>query len=1031
MYRRDLRLETIERRAKALLNELRPHIYAEKETFAPVLYAPAEKKADASSFAEVTEWKTLPQGGTLGGSEARFLIRCELPRRREQAGRPRRLLVHTGARNIWNNDNPQFYVYVNGEISCGLDINHHHVVLPSFTEEEMLRQPKDIADLYLYTNTGRQDVFLQISTAVLDEDVKDLYYDLLIATELLGLLKEEDPGLYELSYHLNEAMNLLDLRDLRSGDFRKSIGSCRDYLEEKIYREGAFVPYGVRLHSVGSTHIDVAWLWTLAQTREKVIRSAATALALMDQYPEYIFMLSQPQLYLFLKEEAPELYARVKEKVREGRWDAEGGCWVEPDCNLPSGESFVRQMYYGKRFFKEEFGVDSEVLWVPDTFGYSPVLPQLMKLAGLRYFVTSKISWNDSNLFPYDTFYWQGLDGSRVLNYFITTKDYIKYPDPDKLKDYSSTYNGTMTCGEVLGSWQRYQSKHVSRDLFQCFGFGDGGGGPTAEMLERQRRLQYDLPGIPRVLPGFIKSFLQDLEENIKDKDVPVSVGEMPLEYHRGTLTTMALIKKLNRRAEFSLLNAEFLTALSAYCLEDKTDPACLEEAWKTILKNQFHDILPGSSIEPVYPESERDYRGVITETAALSEKKINLLADAVGTEKDGVLVFNPHGFALPAGCAECFDNAETVPPLGWAVLTEERPSAEPVSWDEASLTAENKFYRLRFDENGRLLSLYDKEAERELIPEGRAGNCLQLFEDRPLEYEAWNTEKYADETVWPIQASESLRCLEKSPRCLRLGFASRFGRSELRQEIIIYAERRLIEFKTDADWQEEKLFLKTDFPLDLRATEGRCDIQFGNISRSLIENTSWDEAHFEVMAHHWADISEGGYGVALINDAKYAYHLRQGLIRLSLLRSPKSPNPRADMGRHRFRYALYPHQGHWRDCRLIEEAELFNRPCIERKIKAKKGLLPSRFSLMDLGSEDLFCSAVKLAETEENALLIRVYESRGKSVLSRMRLPEQVKKAEICNLLEETMEELLPEKGEVRLRFRPYEIKTLKLYLS
>jgi len=486
--------------------------------------------------------------------------------------------------------NPQFLLFINGEPVQGMDLNHMDVLL---REQAQAGETLDI-QLQAYTGTLHSEFALRGEMQEIDADIEKLYYDLWVPLAAFPRMEPESQDRLALTHVLNETVNLLDLRTPYSQEFYASIQAASDYISKKLYEDLAGWQE-ITASCIGHTHIDVAWWWTVAQTREKTARSFSTVLKLMEEYPDYHFMSSQPQLYWFLKERYPKQFEKIKERVKEGRWEPEGGMWVEADCNLTSGESLVRQFMHGKRFFKEEFGVDNRILWLPDVFGYSGALPQIMKKCGIDYFMTTKLAWNQFNKVPYDTMRWRGIDGTEVLTYLITTLD-VGQP----VSNFFTTYNGCLHPDSIMGGWARYQNKDINNDILICYGYGDGGGGPDRKMLETSKRMQKGIRGIPKVRQVFARQFFDELKERVEgDRRLPVWEGELYFEYHRGTYTSMARNKRSNRKAELGLMDLELLSVMASKLAPEissksRTVPypsKDLDEIWKTVLLNQFHDI--------------------------------------------------------------------------------------------------------------------------------------------------------------------------------------------------------------------------------------------------------------------------------------------------------------------------------------------------------------------------------------------------------------------------------------------------------
>lgn len=461
-------------------------------------------------------WEPFERYETWGGPETHACFRTKVQVPEHWGGKRVIVRLETGATDIWNTNNPQFLVFLNGELLCGHDMNHNELIL---TENAVGGEVFDYR-LYAYSNSSGRDVFLKLDMWYADCKTEELYYDMKVPFEIACLLKKDDIRRTEYFKLLNETANLLDLRSVGNDDFRKSVEKADAFIKNALYtdKNPSDISVPVTVHSIGHTHIDVAWKWRLKQTRQKVLRSFATVLYEMDRYPEYKFMSSQPQLYQFVKEENPELYEKIKARVAEGRWETEGAMWLEADCNLSSGESLVRQILYGKRFFKEEFGKNNKVLWLPDVFGYSAAMPQILRKSGIDYFMTTKIGWNEYNKIPNDTMMWQGIDGTEVLTYFITTRDYITDPELYTRPTTSTTYNGRQNANQIMGTWQRYQNKDINKEVLTCFGHGDGGGGVTIPMLEESRRLEYALPGCPKVKQTFVREFLKTWKSGLSER---------------------------------------------------------------------------------------------------------------------------------------------------------------------------------------------------------------------------------------------------------------------------------------------------------------------------------------------------------------------------------------------------------------------------------------------------------------------------------------------------------------------------------
>ena len=578
----------LDERVWVILNELRPlidrqHIDITKWKIKKKLFMrPCEADNDE------TPWENFDSvKDRWYGKDTYYWFRSQFTVPQSMDGKCIFLKIHTQIEEWDDGRNPQFLLFVNGKVTQGQDMNHREVRLTDCAKAGETYT----LDLQAYTGILHNEFSLMVTASETDLALLKLYYDLKAPADAYHYNRMMQGRTKSLIVEaLNGALNLLDLRTPHSPKFDESVAAAQEYINEHLYRNPELSGHDdIIASSIGHTHIDVAWWWTVSQTREKTARSFSTVLKLMEEYPNYKFMSSQPQLYVFLKERYPEVYEKVKERVKEGRWIPEGGMWLEADCNLTSGESLVRQFLYGKQFFKEEFGIDSKILWLPDVFGYSGALPQIMKECGIEYFMTTKLAWNQIDKFPNDTFLWKGIDGTDILTYFIDAAD----PGAD-WHEKGSSYNGNPTADVISGTWKKFKNKEISDEVLLAYGFGDGGGGPTREMLERIR-VDNRLPGIPRVKSATAGEFFDRIQEKVRSaKHVPVWDGELYLEYHRGTYTTQAYNKKQNRKLEYALCETEWLELLSSL-KGGSYDNACMDECWKTVLRDQLQRCTKGT----------------------------------------------------------------------------------------------------------------------------------------------------------------------------------------------------------------------------------------------------------------------------------------------------------------------------------------------------------------------------------------------------------------------------------------------------
>ena len=746
---------------------------------------------------------------------------------------------------------------------------------------------------------------------------------------------------------------------------------------------------------VGHAHIDTAWLWPLRETRRKCARTFSTALALMDEYPDYRFACSQPAQYAWMKESYPTIFEGIRARVASGQWEPVGSMWVEADCNLPSGEALVRQFLHGKRFFMQEFGVDTRELWLPDVFGYPASLPQLIAESGGEYFLTQKLSWNDTNKPAHQTFMWEGIDGTSIFTHF---------PPAD-------TYNGDFSPEQIVKSVEDFKDRERSKRSLYLYGWGDGGGGPEPDMIESARRL-HNTEGAPNVELGRASEFFGLAKKEAHD--LTTWVGELYFELHRGTYTSQARTKKLNRRAEQALREAEVWSVAGA----GEYPRDLFDSTWKRLLINQFHDILPGSSIDWVYEDAERELEAVVEVAGGLTTKA----QAAIAGEGEALVAFNVNSHArrevIEIGGKPLLVEA---PACGWAAVDESGTAAHGVT--VKSRVMENGLLRVLWDAEGLITSIWDKEAAREVLAAGGAGNLLQLHDDNPKNWDAWDVDAGYRTQFTNLTSLSGSEVEMSGPLRGAVRFKREFGGSKLEQRMVLDAGSRVLRFETEVDWEETHKFLKGAFPVAVRSPRATYEIQFGHVERSTHANTSWDQARFEVCAHRWADLGEAGYGVALLNDCKYGYDILGSVMRLSLLRSPTHPDPTADKGKHRFTYALMPHRGDFRESGVIPAAEDLNAPM--RVVRGASGV--SQRSLVEVDAPQVIVEAIKRAE-DGDAVVVRLYEAWGSRCTARLRTSLPATKAHLCDLLERERSELAVRDGQIELTLEPFKILTLKL---
>jgi alpha-mannosidase len=1029
-----------------LLLEIKPTIHREAQPIPRFKFYEGDAlRANAPEFDD-SAWSDFDIGSTWGGYDVRAWFRARVPIPAAWRGEKVVFRFLVGPRD-GGGSTAETLLYVNGKPLQAIGVWHEEAWLPP----EVLQH--DEISIALRAWSGVLDVpdrrrFKVAQLIRIDTATEGYYYTAQTLLNAINVMDSNDWRRVRLLDLLNQSINLVRFIKPRSDDYYASMAEAYTFLHDCLIELQKLEPEKPVITAVGHSHIDMAWLWRLNATREKAVRTFTTVLHMMRQYPEYRFLHSSPQLYKFVQQDAPELFEQIKARVQSGEWEITGGAWIEPDTNLTSGESLIRQIMYGKRFERENFGVDSKLMWMPDVFGYTWSLPQIIKKSGMKYFMTTKISWGQFNYFPHDTFYWRGIDGTEVLTHFITTPE-------AGMGQFQRTYNGTLAPVELKHAWDNYHQKEINDDLLVSFGWGDGGGGPTIEMVEIAR-IMANVPGFPKLRIGKAETYFAELEARLDAHGdaVPVWDAELYLEFHRGTYTSQAVIKRANRKAENQYRHAEWLSTLAGV-LTGAHFPD-LREGWELLLLNQFHDILPGTSIRQVYEDSAVQFAH-ITE---LGNNAINAATDSltanIAAESDGIVVFNSLSWSrtdlvmLPAAPAAstlidsdgnaCLTQSTAdgllvevpdIPSLGYKTLAWSSSTAAPAA-ESVTITPtllENQFYRITLDAHGHISSLFDKRAEREVIAAGKRGNILQVFEDKPKVPDAWDIEPFYQEKMQIIHHLASIEVEETGPLRGVLRLRRTFYDSTITQHICLYRHSPRIDFITEIDWHERQTLVKVAFPVTIRSTKATYDIQFGNIERPTHWNTSWDWARFEVMGQKWADLSEGNYGVALLNDCKYGYDIKNNVIRLSLLRSPIRPDHEADQGMHYFTYSLLPHVGTWREGGVVQEGYALNMPLTSAAIQPHAGTLPPEYSFVELDSDHVILETVKQAE-DGDGWVVRVYEyKQSRSNAVTLTFSQPIRRAVECNLLEDGDEAVQVQDTQLTFAIAPYEIKTFRVW--
>jgi alpha-mannosidase len=888
-----------------------------------------------------------------------------------------------------------------------------------------------------------------------------------LRTEIISvrpIINAYEDGKAQRQAQLDATVKAIDFSPLDHGDqagFDASLKAAHAKLE---ILKPWLQQFNVRI--VGNSHIDMAWLWPWTETVEVVRNTFQSVLDLMREYPDFKFTMSSARTYEWMQEKYPDLFKQIEQRVKEGRWEVIGGMWVEPDLNMPDGESLVRQILVGKRYFQKNFGVDVKIGWNPDSFGYNYQLPQIYKKSGMDYFVTQKLMWaHEFTTFPYKYFWWQAPDGSRLLTYF--PRDYADGIDAEPMGSQIATWMPSIY-GKTIPD---------KPEMMHLYGVGDHGGGPTRIMLDHADQLRSPDAVFPKLEFSFARDFFADMEKKLPNMQVPTWDGELYFQYHRGVFTAQAETKRRIRRAEELVLNSEKFSSLAllyghAYPQEG------MERNWKNLLFDHFHDIMPGSGIAVNYLDAKRNLENVDRIADDFAMDSLREIAAHVNTQGEGipVMIFNSLSWPRtdvtevevqlpePARQIEAVDSAgkpaeaqllsldpEThrarfllltnTPSLGYQTYFVRAATGAPPVHSLLKATAdtlENEFLRVKVDpQTGCMTSLFDKRSGTESLAPAETdtggpktstcGNLLQTFVDKPQKWDAWNIDADFEKQHWDLDKADEVKLIESGPLRAVIEVKNHFQNSTFVRDITLYAGVPRVDVKMQAEWHEKHILLKVAFPLSAHSDKATYEIPFGSVERPTTRNTPAEQAQFEVPAQRWADISDSKHGFSLLNDCKYGYDAKGNVLRLSLLRSPEWPDPHADEGQHEFTYSLYPHGGGWKDALTIRRGYELNYKLISLPFGKHQGTLAAKHSFLQAQPDDVIVTAVKKAE-DDNALVFRFYEWAGKDGEVKLQLPPGAQSASETDLMERPIANLPVENAAVTLRTKPYEIKTIKV---
>ena len=975
------------------------------------------------------DWKSFEIGAKWGGDDYTSFFRTKLVIPAEFEAAYTALLLKPGGEGLMRIDAKPF---------AGLDSKHALVFLTAAAKEG------DIYNIEIEQTVNEMEVFKTIHAfeyaklAVLDRDVENAYFDFKCLFDMTSTPQTDSQVVAFLFAELKNAIARVNFDDTREA-FKSSLMEAQALLRKSVYDSGKYRHEG-RLNMVGHSHLDLVYQWDYNEFLRKIGRTHSTMLNVMREFPQYLFCQSQLKLYEDLQRLYPEIYDGIKEKVKENRWEVIGGMYVEPDCNLISGESFIRQLFYGNKIAQQEFGVTSTVCWLPDVFGISWFIPQILKRAGFKYLITNKpVIWNDTNEFPHNAFWWEGPDGSRIMAHLPATH-----------------FGAKINADVMLTNWNEYKEKIACPEVIYNYGYADGRGGPNRDDILTGLRYK-NAPGMPEADFTHGQEAFERMESS--SKALPVMKNELYLETHRGTYTTQARLKKNNRKAEILYRNAEAACVMANLCSADSPQDK-LEQGWKLILKNQFHDILPGSHVNEAYHAAMKDYEEIFEIGRNVLRTALKAVATTINATGDELsfAVFNfqswersdlvkieldrtDSNFEILANGrpvevqilsrsqsklqAQFF--AEKIPSMGFKVfkvVDKATSETERLAFDSV---LENQFFRIEFDADGDIVEILDKKNNRLLIEQGKKANQFQMFKDVPGRYAAWDIVPMYKEhkfAVGPVAKSE---LIESGPVRTVLRQERTFFKSSLIQNIILYNHIPRIDFETQLDWQERDRLLKVAFPVAVNAMSAAYDMSYGYIERPTHQNTTWDAAKFEAAGHMWADLSEGDYGVSLLNDCKYGHDIFGNTIRLTLLKGPQYPDPKADLGEHFFTYSLYPHAGDWRAAKTPQKAWELNDQMIVVVLEKNDANAKSTESFLSINKEHVLLSALKISD-DGKSVVIRLYEDQNRRGEVNVHFGKTIKNAVECDPYENEIDSISFHDNVLTFSIKPFEVRTFKV---
>lgn len=986
------------------------------------------------------EWKPIKVGDSWGGKDVSCFFKQTVKIPDYFKGNKIKFLLYLGGDSL---------VKINGKPYQGLDPFRNEILL---TENAKGGEKFNInIESYHVWHFGEPltKIIECSDLAAIDTEIEEIYWDFKAVYNGLFIQNINIELESFIKNTLNEAVKYINPDIIDREKFLTELKKGKKIIHKRIFKSENFKINGI-LKLIGHSHLDVVFLWQYKEFVRKVGRTHSTMLRLMEQYPDFIFSQNQVIIYKELKENYPSLFKQIKQRVKEGRWEILGPLWVEPDLNLISGESIIRQIMHGANFLQSEFGFVPKIIWHPDMFGACYTLPQILKKSGMEYFVTHKLGvWNDTNPWKLNNFLWEGPDGSQI---FAVTP--------------SIHFIGTVEADHISKCVKALKNNTGEDETIYCYGWGDGGGGVDSEMLEYAKRYKR-FPGLPKTKSSRALDALKQIKE--KDKNPIVFKDELYLEAHRGAYTTKSRLKKLNRKLENQLRESEIFSIICTLLDKFHYPKEELSKMWETLLTNQFHDSITGTHIGAAYADIINDYNNLEENVRNLRNNALNFISSKIEKtlDKKAVVVFNStqrkrsslaffdyildentiivdeNNIEVVSQCIKDIEDcwktvfyAEGIPACGYKVFyldkkIKERKAAIE-NTNKISISKEyfeNKFFKVKFNDSGEIISIFDKNNEFEIITENGLGNKFSIYEDVPSKYEAWDITIHYKDKELPLLPGK-ITVIEKGPVCWALLLQKKILNSYLKQKIIFYNNIPQIDFETEIDWKERRKLLRVGFDVNVMVKDYTCDIAFGNIKRPAYRNNTFEQAKFEVSAHNWIDLSEDSYGVAIFTDCKYGFDVEKNRMSITLLRGPVYPDPDSDIEKSSFTYSLFPHRGYWKDAEVNQRALEFNNPLISMLNEeiTKDSNLPGKFSFFKIDKINITLEAVKKSNNDES-IIVRLVERYGRRSNACLTAFKNIKKIFECDLLENNLKELKPSTNNLTFNIAPYEIKTFKIY--